>query len=446
MADIKPFKGITYNNEIIKNMSLVIAPPYDVISPEEQDQLYGQSLYNIIRLIKGKELPGDNPENDPCTRANNYFQEWLRDKILVQDKDECFYALQDEYRLEDGTKKVRKGFFALFRLEEFGAGCIYPHERTLAGPKEDRFRLMKACSANFSSIFSLYSDPDRIIDRYMEEDVWSSPPDMELLSQQRVLHRLWRVSDPLLCSKMTDAMAEQKIFIADGHHRYETALNYQKFMRERFGIKKDLHPYDYCMMYFTNTQEKGLSILPYHRVVKNLSQHLLDLLEYELQKWFDVRAINFDGISVTEATARKDLIRLMAKNGDNRPSFGLYMGKRVYYLLVLKTEADIEKLVPGKGSMALKSLDVNILHSLILDKILGISAKDFEHRGTLMFVHDLRDALGLVNMKTCQAAFILNPTRMDQVMNIALRGEKMPQKSTFFYPKLPSGLVIRKIA
>ncbi len=445
MAYIKPFRGIFYNKEIINNISLIIAPPYDVISPEEQERLYERSPYNIVRLIKGKDLPHDSESANSSTRANEYFNEWLKERVLIRDTDEAIYASWDEYNLEDGTKKIRKGFYALFKLEDFGDGGIFPHEETLVAPKEDRFRLMKACSANFSPIFSLYSDPERRINQLLKEKVWSGNPDIEILSQQRILHKLWRITNPLTLQEIIEAMKGQNVFIADGHHRYETALRYQKFLKQESGAKKDLQPYDYCLMYFTNTEDKGLTILPYHRVVKNLSPYLLDNIVQKLQEWFNVRAINFDGIRVTELMARRELVRFISKSGIDHPAFGMFKGNNKYYVLVLKSDVKIDEIVDGKGSKAWKTLDVNILHSLIFNKILGISSNDFEKQGTLVFVSDLTNALDLVNMRKSQAAFLVNPTRIEQVVNVALNREKMPQKSTFFFPKLPSGLVIRKI-
>jgi uncharacterized protein (DUF1015 family) len=198
-------------------------------------------------------------------------------------------------------------------------------------------------------------------------------------------------------------------------------------------------------MYFANTEDEGLSILPYHRVIRNLPRDLLDHLEEQLRIWFDLKILNFDGIAVMETSARKNLLNWMARIGTDRPTFGLYTGNRKYCLLALKPKVNIEEIVPGEGSSAWKSLDVNILHSLIFEKILGISSKDFEKKGTILFVADMIKALDLVNMNTCQAAFFVNAARIEQVKHIALQGEKMPQKSTFFYPKLPSGLVIRRI-
>ncbi|MGA1865343.1 MAG: DUF1015 domain-containing protein [bacterium] len=444
MAEIRPFKGVLYNEDLITNLSLVIAPPYDVISSTEQEQLYERNAYNIVRLIKGKEFPEDNGKDNTYTRANQYFQNWLREKLLVEDLNEAIYACQDEYKLQDDTRKIRKGFFALFRLEDFGSGSIYPHERTLAGPKESRFRLMQACSANFSPIFSLYSDTERKVEQVMD-DVFSSPPDIRILSQERILHRLWKITDPVSCGIIVEAMKGQKIFIADGHHRYETALNYQKFMREKNGLRDKKQPYDYCLMYFANTDDEGLSILPYHRAVRNLSWEVLDNLEARLKPWFYIKSFHFDGIAINEATARKDLTMQMARMGVNRPVFGLYMGKHRYFLLALKHDVNIEEIVAGEGSKAWKRLDVNVLHALILEKILGISSNDFEKKETLVFEADTVKAISLVNMNTCQAAILVNPTKIEQVKKVALKGEKMPQKSTFFYPKLPSGLIIRRI-
>jgi len=444
VAEIKPFKGIIYNKDTIVNPSLVIAPPYDVISPEHQDQLYEQSPYNIVRIIKGKEFPDDNESDNTYVRANRYFQEWLREDVLHEDPEEAIYACQDEYRLPDGSKNVRKGFLALFRLEDFGTGTIYPHERTLAGPKEGRFRLMKACSANFSAVFSLYSDPDKQSERIMER-IWKSPPDIDLLSQERILHRVWKITDPVHCDALVKAMASQRIFIADGHHRYETALNYQRLMKETKGSTGNVAPYDYCLMYFSNTDDEGLSILPYHRMVNNISWDLLETLPERVKEWCDVKHIPFDGIAITEAAARRDLTRLMALMGSKRPTFGFFTGDRRYTIFALRHHTDINDIVPGEGSRVWKSLDVNILHSLIFERILGISAVDFERKGTLSFTPDMIKSIDCVNMKRSQAALFVNPTSIDQVKMVALNGEKMPQKSTFFYPKIPSGLVMRKI-
>ncbi|MGA1845001.1 MAG: DUF1015 domain-containing protein [bacterium] len=444
MAEIKSFTGIIYNKDTIANLSLVIAPPYDVISPEHQDHLYEQSPYNIVRIIKGKESPEDDESDNTYVRANRYFQQWLGEGVLREEPEEAIYACQDEYRLPNGTKNVRKGFLALFRLEDFGTGTIYPHERTLAGPKEGRLRLMKACSANFSAVFSLYSDPERRVEHIMEE-VCTSPPDIEILSQERILHRVWKVTDPKHCDAIVKAMAGQRIFIADGHHRYETALNYRRLMRDTQGDTGRVEPYDYCLMYFSNTDDEGLSILPYHRMINNISSDLLETLPERAKEWCDVKHISFDGIAVTEAAARKNLVRLMALMGSKRPAFGYYTGGRRYTLLVLKHHTDIDDIVPGGGSRAWKSLDVNILHSLIFERILGISAEDFERKGTLSFTPDMIKAIDCVNMKSVQAAVFVNPTGIEQVKVVALNGEKMPQKSTFFYPKIPTGLVMRRI-
>jgi len=445
VIEIKPFKGITYNKDLIKNMSLVIAPPYDVISPEDQEHLYEQSPYNVVRLIRGKELPQDNEDINSSIRANEYFQKWLKEGILIQDNEECFYAIQEEYRLEDGRKRERKGFYALFRLEDFEKGSIYPHEKTLSGPKEDRLRLMKACSANFSPVFSLYSDPQQRIKGFFDESVLNNKPAIEFLSQNSILQRIWRVCEPSVCENIRKAMQNQKIFIADGHHRYETALIYQKIMGEKTGQVNALRPFDYCLMYFTNTEDEGLSILPYHRVVKNIPQELLNSLESRLKEWFNVKVISFDGIAVTEPSARKNLISLMAGSGAYTHTFGLYMGAHRYNLLALKSDVDIDRIVPGKGSKAWKRLDVNILHSLLFETILGISSEDFEKKGTLSFISDTAKAINLVKTKEYQAAFLVNPTKIEQVLDVSVRQEKMPQKSTFFYPKLQSGLVIRRI-
>jgi len=423
LAEIKPFKGIFYNN-IVGNIASVVAPPYDVISEEDQKRLHKESKYNVVRLI----LPQGSPASK-YTIASKTFTEWLGQGVLVRDAEPAIYIYEQEYDFKT-TRKRRIGFIALAKIEDFSSGKIKAHEKTLKGPKADRLKLLRACRANFSQIFSLFSDPDLEIDNILSKHTKTTPRiDIAI---DGVSHRLWNLSDAEEIEIITDIISNKSLFIADGHHRYETALNYRNEMRQITGDNSGEAPFDYTMMMFVNMDSDGLSIFPTHRILKNLPKINFDKFRQNLEQVFDVESVS----------SSKKLFAGLEENA-SKHALGMYLGKDSYYLLKVKDEDKLVELLHGDQSRAWKLLDVTILHQIIINRILGFGGTNVE-KG-IKFTINEDEAINLVSSGKYQMAFFLNPTSINSVRAIADNGETMPQKSTYFYPKLLSGLVFNKL-
>jgi uncharacterized protein (DUF1015 family) len=435
-----------------------MAPPYDIISDLAQDRYYNNHEYNIVRLIFGKELPSDRRDENRYTRAADYFNTWLRGGILKQDPEFSIYLYSQDYLFKGGRKR-RSGFIALVRLEDFDSRTILSHEETLPGPKADRFRLVAACQANFSSIFALYSDPRGAIERYLAK---ARRPLADLVYEDGVRHTLWAITDGATIDRIAELMALKEVFIADGHHRYEAALNFRNLRREQFGRYTGTESYNYTMVYFSNVDDPGITILPTHRLVRNLPGSNMAELNERLGEFFEIEAFEFGSLR-QEQRQRKKIFEEMAarrrpaspvKRGERGSPkatstprdhlFGMYSGSNRYYLLALKDEQILDKVGDLNRSCQYRRLDTAILHSLILDRILGLGERLSED--DMVYTQDVDDAIQLVREGDWQIAFFLNPPRMSQVRDIALSGELMPSKSTYFYPKLLSGLVINRIS
>ena len=403
MAEIVPFKGVLYNMSKVSGED-VIAPPYDIIAPEYKEKLYSKSPYNIVRIDFGKELEGDNELQNKHTRAANNLNSWLKDRILLGSKTPAFYAYEVEYKVKEKTKKLR-GFFSLVRLEELGKG-VYPHECTHSKPKADRLNLLRACRANISPIFSLYNSPEKkaseIISRVMLQK-----PYMKAKDSDGAIHRLWVVEAEKDIKTTQNDLKGKPVFIADGHHRYETALEFKKEMNRSGG-------WDYVLMFLANMSDEGLTILPAHRLVKNLPENSLDILSGH----FAIEILSSQDDITGALSGCGHAIGFCHRNSDN------------LYLLRHKGSG-LENINP-----ALKELDVTILHELIFKKLLNISEVTYE-----MDAAETRD---MVRKGIYDAAFFLNPTGVKDVERVALSGERMPPKSTYFYPKLLTGMVIYK--
>lgn len=440
MAKIIPFKGVIYNAKKVGDLNKVMAPPYDVIPEKYQDELYSRHPNNVIRLILGKTSPADTAQDDRYTRAASDFKKWISDGILEKDEKPAIYYYTQTYTLKDGTKITRKGFMALSRLEEFGKGGIHPHEKTLSGPKADRLKLMQACGANFSCIFSLYSDPAHAIKAELEKAIGKNAPLIEAIDDDGIVNKVWRVEDSNVISTVAKMMENRALFIADGHHRYETALNFRRYMAEKTGSNAGDEPWNYVLMYFSNMDDDGMTIWPTHRVLHSLKGFEADKFLSECSKYFDVQEIKFDNAS--ESKARKDFFSRIEKAGQERTSFGLYIkGKNAYVVLKLKAADTMDKVFGNTIPEVFKSLDVTVLHSLVLSKILGVTQESQEKQENLVYVKNSDEAINTANKEPNQLVFLLNPTKIEQVKAVAEAGFVMPQKSTYFYPKLLSGLV-----
>ncbi|MBM7854238.1 uncharacterized protein (DUF1015 family) [Desulfohalotomaculum tongense] len=449
MAKIIPIRGIRYNPEKIDDLSKVVAPPYDVISPAAQQRYYHRHPYNIIRLECGKTYPTDDETNNRYTRASAAFNSWLQQKVLVPEDKPALYLYQQEFII-NGERKVRSGFICAVKIEPYEKGIVLPHEETMPKYKEDRLALMKACRANFSPIFGLYNDAGFTVDSILQKAAGSTP-DIEFVDEEKITHRLTVISDAGVIKQVQENMQRQRIFIADGHHRYETALNYRNHQREELGLTGEPgdKPFDYVMMTLVNLYDPGLVIQPTHRLIKNVEHFNLSKLIKELKKDFTVEefAVHPGGDNLQ---AFIDLV--FQKGGlargmgiDHRWAFGLYAGKGQGYVITLENETAWDRLMPREKSPAWQGLDVSVLHKAILERLLNIGGEQLADEKNITYTRNEIEALELVDSGKYQAVFFMNPTLLDEFTAIAIGGEKMPPKSTYFYPKLITGLVINKL-
>lgn len=443
MATLHPFKGIHYNQKLVKDIEKVLAPPYDVISPDYQDELYKRDPANIIRLILAKEGAGKDARYKD---ALNDFNRWRADNILEKEEKPAIYFYTQEYSVGD-EKYLRKGFIAARDLEEFGKGTIYPHEKTLSGPKKDRLKLMKAIKCNLSSIFSIFSDsdlkPKEKPTSLLEEAAKGKAPLIEATDDDGIINRVWVIDDKSVIDKLCAVMEGRPVFIADGHHRYETALNYRDFMRSKLDAPG---PYDSIMMYFSSMDDEGMVVMPTHRAIFGLTRFNGDDLLRYLEKYFFIDDFFFD--EHLEPVAKDRFLDKLYGSDTVRSSvsFGLYIkGKDSYNILTLKDMSLLDELLDKELPEVYKTLDVTVLHSVILERILHISQAAQEKKTNIKYIKDLDDAIDEVKNGDMQMVFLMNPTKITQVKAVAEAGLVMPQKSTYFYPKLLTGLTINPL-
>ena len=438
MAKIVPFRALRYNLDQIGDPAAVMAPPYDDISPALQEDLYHRSPFNVVRLTLGKSKPDDNSETNHYSRAATDFAAWQKQGVLLRDSEPCLYLYDQTYTLQDGSTVTRKGFIALTRLEDFSSGVVKPHEKTLSGPKVDRLLLTRACRANFSPIASLYSDPSCALES-LGKQFKVTPPDLAVTDDNGVYHCLWPVDDPSFIARTQDLIDGKPLFIADGHHRYEAMLNYRDEMRAAHPHFTGKEAFNYVLMYFANMEDQGVTIFPTHRVLHSLENFSVAAFVQQLSHDF---LLNEEKIDANDRNALQGLRKRLAVAGQRQRTLGLYLGNGRFLSLTLKEEKCMEQYFDPRAPAALRTLDVSILHRLILEQYLHITAKDQEAGKNLHYCKDFNDAFAQVDAGEGQLAFLLNPMRMSEVREVANAGEKMPQRTTCFYPKLLSGLVI----
>jgi uncharacterized protein (DUF1015 family) len=411
MAEIIPFRGLLYD---VSKVSIedVLAPPYDIITPDLQESLYRKSPYNVVRIDFGKEEPGDNKTENKYARAKRYFDIWIKDGILIRSDKPSFYAYEIIYTLHN-MKKRHLGFLCLVKLEELGNRSIYPHECTHSKPKQDRLNLLRVCEANTSPIFSLYkSSADGII-RILSKVIHKKPY-LQAADISGNLHRLWQIDRPEEIEFIKQELADKIVFIADGHHRYETSFEYWREMSVKKPSSAAKKLYDYTLMYLTNLMDEGITILPTHRLVKEIPEDVLE----RLSSYFEIEMVSND------FDIRKRL-------SDRKNVFGFFRKlEKAWHILTYKGR-HLSELHPD-----LREIDVIILHEMIFKKILLNPEIEYEM--------DIAKALDRVNQGEYAAAFFLNPTRVEDVEKSALSSMRMPPKSTYFYPKLLTGLVLNK--
>jgi uncharacterized protein (DUF1015 family) len=443
MAQVYPFRAFRYNPEKV-DFDRVLTQPYDKISPAMQDKYCAADPNNLITVEKGRVFPSDAPGNNVYTRAAAALQEWIRKQVVVQDPAEAFYAYTQEYTVP-GTQErcTRRGFIGAGKLEEYSVGVVYRHEHTLSGPKADRLEMLRHTRTHTGQLFMLYSDPQRRVDAILQQVEAKAAPATEMRDEYDVTHRLWVVSEPERVAEIQKAMADQKLVIADGHHRYETALNYRNECRERAGKSNPDASYERAMMTFVNTKSEGLTILPTHRVVANLRNFDWGALLRYLEPWFTTEPFPFSSETKTEAR-KKFLGRLASARA--RRAIGVHSGagKHAFYVLVLREGADLKHLLPAASALE-RELDVVLLHGGILEPALGITAQALSAETNLTYEREAAAALDAVDSGKAQIAFLLNACDVEQVMKIATSGEVMPQKSTDFFPKLMSGITMNRL-
>src|SRR3990170_1353995 len=439
MAEIVPFRGVLYNPAKVGDLNKVMAPPYDVISPKKQDELYERHPNNIIRIILGKTSPEDTQGADRYSRSAADLEKWLGEGVLAHDEKSALYYYTQTYT-QDGSKHTRKGFIGLSRLVDFGKG-IHPHEKTLSGPKADRLKLMQACDANMSCIFTLYSDPVLRVNKLLEAASAGKAPDIDVTDDDGIVNRIWRVDDQQTLNGVTESMKDKSLFIADGHHRYETALNYRNEMRAKAGSYTGNEPFNFIMMYFSNMDDEGMTIWPTHRVVHSLKDFDADAFLSKCKEYFDCREFAYAASS--EPEVRASFLKELEKSGAKTVSLGLHLRARdIYYLLSFKSNDMMDKVFGDSIPEVFKGLDVTVLHSLVFARILGMTQEAQEKQQNLIYVKSYDEAISACSNDQNQLVFLLNATKIEQVKSVALAGFVMPQKSTYFYPKLLSGLTL----
>jgi uncharacterized protein (DUF1015 family) len=431
MPEIRPFNGVRYDMARVGALADVVAPPYDVIDPALQDKLYDTSPYNVIRLELNREEPGDAATANRYTRAAVFLNDWLKDGVLAEDAAAALYLYHQSFTVL-GTTYTRKGFLARVRLEPFGEGKIYPHEQTLAGPKADRLALYRATRYNISPIFGLYADPDATVLRAVEAGLRDRTP-LEATDHLGVQNRLWPIDDPKTHTLVQGLMGPRPIFIADGHHRYETGLKYRDECAAAGTLAGPDDPANFCMMMLVGMSDPGLLIMPTHRLVSGFQNLTAEALVERLAPEFDVR-IKGKG----PESARAVWEEIATSGAQEMLGFGTSYDDH-WLTTRLRSDSVMDRLAPDH-SPEWRSLGVSILHVFVFKRLLNPLGNP-----TYRYVHLLDEVTADVAAQRCDLACLVQPAGMDHVESIASKLEKMPPKSTYFYPKLLSGLVLNPL-
>ena len=431
MADIRAFRAFRYDMGRVGSLSDVVAPPYDVIDAALQQRLYNASPYNAIRLELTKDEPGDTETENKYTRAAGTLREWIAENALRQDTARALYVYEQEFEAE-GKTYTRRGFFARVRLEPFGTGRVFPHEQTMSGPKEDRLKLYRATGFNLSPVFSFYPDPDGAVTRLLDPFTLKGPP-LVAKDHHGVTNRLWVVTDSHVLSAVTGMMGPKPVFIADGHHRYETGLKYLDERRAAGEVADDDSPANFCLMMLVGMSDPGLIILPTHRLVGGLPPVTTAQAEGVLKEHFDV--VERFG---TDAAACWE--HLQMDGSQDVLGFGT-VADGEWFAAKLRDPAVMAELAPDQ-SADWRGLGVSILHKLVLDRLVR---EKLGGSPALKFVHLMTEVTDAVSARECQLAVLVPPATMGHVERIAGNRETMPPKSTYFYPKLLTGMVFNSL-
>jgi uncharacterized protein (DUF1015 family) len=434
MAHVLPFRGWRYDIAQVGSLSDVTAPPYDVIGPDQQRALYERHPCNVIRLILNRQEPGDADGDERYRRAASFLRHWRSEGILLREHEDALYVYHQEFDWE-GRHYVRKGFLGRLRLEEFGRGSVFPHEQTMSGPKADRLALTKACRMNLSPVFGLYPDTEATVQAPLEDAIRGVTP-LEATDDLGVVHRMWPVTSSAAINAVRERLRDKSIFIADGHHRYETAINYRNGLKSEGRLPDDDAPSNFVLMHFVGMSDPGLAILPTHRLVSGVGDLSADDVQAAIAAHCEVESV---GTGPEGARATWELIE--ADGGQNVFGFGTTRDSR--WLFARVTDASPMARLAADQSESWRALGVSLLHRLIIDHLL--KSKFPGAAPAFQYVHLLDEVTTAMTARACQLACLVPPAQIGHVEDIASRVEKMPPKSTYFYPKLLSGLVFHAL-
>ena len=444
MADIQPIRALIYNPLKVPNLSAVVTPPYDVISPEEQEAFYSKHPLNIIRLILGRKSPNDTEADNPHTRAAATFRQWISEGVLVREPAPTLYLTAHDFD-HQGKRRTRWGFLAGVRIEPFEKGIILPHETTFSKVKTERLGLIQACNANLSPIFSIYSDPENGMMEDIRQAIASSgrAPDIAFTDGEGQEHRVWKLTEASLVDRMVSQLKQGPVLIADGHHRYETALQYRDLVLSRHPEYGPSHPVRFVLMYLTAMEDPGLVVLPTHRIVHLVAPERLESMMGALGSWFDIERMEAGEKRSVEQAARWLEQRMAPQTAGTR--IGVIRNDRPQVSMLQLRPGIMERRYGKTLSADLLGLDVTVLTHLVLMDVLGLEAKDLDEESTISYSKSMTQAVSAVFSGKANLAFILNPTRVEQVRQAAAAGHIMPRKSTYFYPKVLDGIAIHPL-
>ncbi len=437
MAEIRPFRGVRYNQSLAKDLSAVICPPYDIITAQMEQELYHQSGYNFIRLESGRELPHDTVGDNKYTRSAATLEQWLKQDVLKVDEASAIY-LHDHYFTSQGKEYRRRGIIVCVRLEEWDKMVVRPHEGTLAEPKGDRLSLLWACQSNTSPILALFEDQGQQVSSVLAAQERNKPV-ISSSSAGGERHNVWAITEPEAINQICRSLAHQPLYIADGHHRYESALIYQREKRACASSVSGDEAFNFVLMELVDFSDPGLIILPPHRLVRGISKPMLDELMAKLKSFFEIEELPLSKPGVWQkvddllAGSEANLVRLIL--------FGLDAER--LFVLKLREFTAVSRMIPYFHSELYKKLDVDIVDNVILEKLLGVGSGREE--AILGYCYDRLDAVNRVLDGEYQLAFLLSPVKAEVIKAIADAGDKMSRKSTYFYPKVPAGLVFSRL-
>lgn len=439
MAEIQPFKGLRYNTEKVKSKD-VITEPYDRIPPSLQEEYYRRNPYNVVRIILGKDDDAEHPEKNKYQRAKIYLDKWKKEGILIRESQKALYLYAQEFSLRNERKK-RMGLIARVKLEEFSSGKVLPHEKTFPKHKVDRLNLLRATNTNTGQIFLLYNDDDGKVSEAVKKAIKNAKLVADVEDEDKFRHQLWAITDKDSIQDIQRSMADKALIIADGHHRYETSLNYLKEMKDKRGEVKSTEPFNYIMMTLFRLDDPGLVILPTYRLVKGLDKFSEKALKDVFHPYFEIKEIGWP-----ETSDKSVLEDVQKRVFEGNHVFAAFISQfKKFYILKLKSEDILDKEIAEEKSKQWKILDVAILHSLIINNLENLSSKQFSLEDNVSYIRNLDQGIEKVIQGEFQMIFFMKPVSLSQIRNVVENGELMPHKSTDFFPKLKSGLVMNPL-